>query len=62
MKYMKAEIFIYDVRTGYGKHQNGPCPQISNEILQPYVGSRTFLFSSLSLPAFLSLMVKVCVI
>ena len=35
---------------------------ILNEILQPYVGFRTVLFSSLSLPVFLSLMVKLCVI
>ena len=32
------------------------------EILQPYVGFRTVLFSSLPLPVFLSLMVKLCVI
>ena len=35
---------------------------ILNEILQPYVGFRTVLFPSLSLPIFLSLMVKLCVI
>ena len=43
----------------------GPVPKfyyMLNEILQPYVGFRTVLFSLISLLVFLSFMVKLCVI
>ena len=42
----------------------GPVPKfdyILNEILQPYAGFITVLFTSISVPVFLSLMVKICV-
>ena len=51
-------------RTGTLSIKIGPIPKfyhILNEIFQPYVGFRTVLFSSLSLPVFLSLIVKLCV-
>ena len=56
---------IIDERMGTVSIKIDPVPKlyyILNEILQPYIGFRTVLFSLLSLPVFLSLMVKLCVI
>ena len=40
----------------------GPVPKLYYILNEPYVGFRTVLFSTLSLPVFLSLTVKLCVI
>ena len=60
-----VEYYLFCIELGTVSIKIGPVPKfyfILSEILQPYVGFTTVLFSSISLPVFLSLMDKLCVI